>query len=113
MLGNLCNQLSIALFGYKYKEETNIHTHRGTIDKKEYLRKKNKHGRGYIRKGVTHGQKTYARHDLHEKDTYMQRKQPERREIILMEKRCTQDKPYTERGYKRRGERGHRREDML
>lgn len=68
MLGNLCNQLSIALFGYKYKEETNIHTHRGTIDKKEYLRKKNKHGRGYIRKGATHGQKTYARHDLHEKD---------------------------------------------
>ena len=29
----------------------------------------------------------------------MQRKQTERREIILMEKRCTQDKPYTERGH--------------
>lgn len=75
MLGNLCNQLSIALFGYKYKEETNLHTHRGTIDKKEHLRKKNKHGRGYIRKSATHGQETYARHDLHEKDTNMQRKQ--------------------------------------
>ena len=104
-LGNLSNQLSIALFGYKYKKERG-HTRRGEIHKRGHIPKGNIHGRGYTRTGDINKRGQKRRGDLHKRgdaEIHGKRTYTERGEGH------TRRRDYTERGL--RGEGTTRRGD--